>query len=699
MADSESMVEVFIYETRQFLSQLEQLALTSENNGAFAADDVNEIFRAMHTIKGSAAMMTFDEVSHLAHAIEDIFFYIRELQPAKIDVSAITDIVLTAVDFMNGEMDKLENGEEVIASSKELREHTLNFLREFKLANGDDPDVDLRKKSAKTKKAEPKPNQYFIPPKIEPPAAAEADGHIYKAVIHFELDCGMLEVRAFGVVNRLQDKAKELYFKPENYLENEADVKDIEENGFRLWFKTNMDQAETEKFLQETIYLQKLELEELPDTSACEYWPSPKEQAVKTVETETTPVVPQKSEAKPRVMPKKNVKEHENQVISVQVEKLDRLMDLVGEMVIAESMVIQNPDLKNLELTNFAKAARQLHKINEELQDSVMALRMVPLEGVFQKMNRIVRDMTKKLGKKAKLKLAGADTEVDKNIAEHIGDPLMHIVRNSLDHGIELPEKRQAAGKEPQGTITISAQNAGGEVIIRIEDDGAGMNREKILTKAREKGLLTKPESDYSDKEVYNFIFAAGFSTKEQVTEFSGRGVGMDVVVSNIKALGGSVSVDSTEGKGSVTTIRIPLTLAIVDGMCIRVGDSDFTIPISVVRRSFRPSPAQVILDASGSELFMERGECLPIMRLHKLYGIQAKAENLCEGILLVVEADGRSFGIFADEIIGVQQIVVKPVPKFIKQMTRTTGITGCTLLGNGSISLIIDPVKLRGLL
>ena len=174
MADSESMVEVFIYETRQFLSQLEQLALTSENNGAFAADDVYEIFRAMRTIKGSAAMMTFDEVSHLAHAVEDIFFYIRELQPAKIDVSAITDIVLTAVDFMNGEMDKLENGEEVIASSKELREHTLNFLREFKLANGDDPDVDLRKKSAKTKKAEPKPNQYFIPPKIEPPAAAEA---------------------------------------------------------------------------------------------------------------------------------------------------------------------------------------------------------------------------------------------------------------------------------------------------------------------------------------------------------------------------------------------------------------------------------------------------------------------------------------------------------------------------------------------
>lgn len=203
-------------------------------------------------------------------------------------------------------------------------------------------------------------------------------------------------------------------------------------------------------------------------------------------------------------------------------------MDLVGELVIAESMVTQNPDITGMELPSFDKAARQLHKINEELQDSVMALRMVPLEATFKKMNRIVRDMTKKLGKKAKLVLIGEDTEVDKNVTEHIGDPLMHIIRNSLDHGIELPEVRCDAGKDEQGIIALSAQNAGGEVIIRIEDDGAGMNRSKILKKAREKGFLTKAETEYTDQEVYSFIFAPGFSTKEQVTEFSGRGVGMD---------------------------------------------------------------------------------------------------------------------------------------------------------------------------
>ena len=701
MAEHEPMVEVFIYETRQFLEQLEQRALASEDSGSFQPEDVNEIFRAMHTIKGSAAMMMFDEISHLAHAVEDIFFYIRELHPAKIDVSAVTDIVLTAVDFMNGEMDKLDNGGQPDASSEELRTHTHDFLRAFKLDNGDDPDVDLRKAkpkgaSAAGTAAPAKKQQYFIPAaKPAAPASEGEAGHVFKAIVHFQPDCGMLEVRAFGVVNRLQDQAGELHYLPENILEDEHAVEDILQHGFRLWFTTKMDEAGTQKFLEDTIYLEKLELKELPDVSACEYWPTAKETAVKSA-AESVPIVPPKVEAKPKTAANRNGGgEHETQVISVRVDKLDRLMDLVGELVIAESMVTQNPDIRGMELPSFDKAARQLHKINEELQDSVMALRMVPLEATFKKMNRIVRDMTKKLGKKAKLVLIGEDTEVDKNVTEHIGDPLMHIIRNSLDHGIELPEVRRDAGKDELGTIALSAQNAGGEVIIRIEDDGAGMNRGKILKKAREKGLLTKAEAEYTDQEVYSFIFAPGFSTKEQVTEFSGRGVGMDVVVSNLKTLGGTITVDSTPGRGSVTIIRIPLTLAIIDGMCIKVGESNFTIPISSIRRTLRPEPGQVFIDASGRELFMEQGACCPVVRLHELYGIEDAQQEMTEGILLVTEADGQIVGLMADALLGVQQIVVKPVPKFIHKLTRTTGITGCTLLGDGSISLIIDPAKL----
>ena len=636
MAEHEPMVEVFIYETRQFLEQLEQMALTSEQEGSFSSDDVNEIFRAMHTIKGSAAMMMLDEISKLAHAVEDIFFYIRELHPKKVDVSAITDIVLTAVDFMNGEVDKLDAGETPDDSSEEMRQHTHDFLRQFKIDNGDDPDVDLRKaKPSKTAAAsgagggapaapappppEEKPQQYFIP--AAKPEPAKADGlHVYAATLHFEQDCGMEEVRAFGVLNRMKDVSPEFHFLPEKILEDPQAVDTIKDVGFRIWFQTDMAADAAKAFLEETIFLDKLEFQELASTAECEYWPTPQQQAVIEASEASAPVVPPPPEKKPRPAPPKahaSSQEHESQMISVRVDKLDRLMDLVGE-----------------------------------------------------------------------------DTEVDKNIAEHIGDPLMHIVRNSMDHGIELPDERKAAGKSEQGMIILSAQNEGGEVVIKIRDDGGGMNREKIMSKAREKGLLTKPEEDYTDQEVFGFIFAPGFSTNDEVTEYSGRGVGMDVVVSNIRGLGGSVAVDSEEGKGTVTTIRIPLTLAIVDGMVLKVGASRYTLPIRSIRRSFRPEPGQVFLDAEGREMVMDEGRCCPILRLSKLYDIEDAQEDLTQAILLLVEADGKPFLLAADELLGVQQIVVKPVPEYIRGMTEKTGITGCTLLGDGGISLIIDPEK-----
>ena len=713
MAEHEPMVEVFIYETRQFLEQLEQMALASEQEGSFSSDDVNEIFRAMHTIKGSAAMMMLDEISKLAHAVEDIFFYIRELHPKKVDVSAITDIVLTAVDFMNGEVDKLDAGETPDDSSEEMRQHTHDFLRQFKIDNGDDPDVDLRKAKPSQKAAasgagasapaapapppvEEKPQQYFIP--AAKPEPAKADGlHVYAATLHFEPDCGMEEVRAFGVLNRMKDVSPEFHFLPEKILEDPQAVDTIKDVGFRIWFQTDMAADAAKAFLEETIFLDKLEFQELASTAECEYWPTPQQQAVIEASEASEPVVPPPPEKKPRPAPPKAhaaSQEHESQMISVRVDKLDRLMDLVGELVIAESMVTQNPDLAGLELANFSKAARQLHKLNEELQDGVMALRMVPISGTFKKMNRIVRDMTKNLGKKARRVLVGEDTEVDKNIAEHIGDPLMHIVRNSMDHGIELPDERKAAGKSEQGMIILSAQNEGGEVVIKIRDDGGGMNREKIMSKAREKGLLTKPEEDYTDQEVFGFIFAPGFSTNDEVTEYSGRGVGMDVVVSNIRGLGGSVAVDSEEGKGTVTTIRIPLPLPIVDGLVLTAVASRYTLPIRSIRRSFRPEPGQVFLDAEGREMVMDEGRCCPILRLSKLYDIEDAQEDLTQAILLLVEADGKPFLLAADELLGVQQIVVKPVPEYIRGMTEKTGITGCTLLGDGGISLIIDPEK-----
>lgn len=700
MAEHEPMLDMFIFETRQFLEQLEQLALKSEQTQSFDPDDVNEFFRGLHTIKGSAAMMMVSNVSMVAHSVEDVFFYIRERKPQNIDCSAVTDLVLSAVDFMGGEIEKIDAGDKADASSDEFCESTRSFLRAFKEANGDDPDVDLRKVNGQKKAAggagggaaapepveESKPQQYFIPAATKP--ADSPDENVFFAHLRFEPDCGMEEVRAFGVLNALKDKVIEIHHLPDKILEDDAAADKIQQDGFKLWFTTKLDEADIRKHLDTTIFLDSLELRKLKDVSECEYWPSLVQQAVQTAESSSEPITPAKPEAKPRPKP---LKHDQQQLISVAVDKLDRLMDLVGELVIAEAMVTHNPDVANQELENFQKASRQLHKVANELQDRVMELRMVPLEATFMKMNRIVRDMTKRLNKKAKLVLIGEDTEVDKNIIEHIGDPLMHIIRNSIDHGIEMPDVRVGNGKDETGTVTLSAANASGEVLIKITDDGAGLDREKILNKARANKLFTKPEEELTDREIYSFIFHAGFSTNEKVTEFSGRGVGMDVVTSNIKAMGGTVLVDSTPGQGTVTTLKIPLTLAIIECMSIAVGSARYTVPINSIRQSFRPTLDQIVHDPDHGEMIMVRGEIFPVVRLGALYKVPDAEAELENGILLLVEADGRVIGLFADRLLGVQDIVVKPVPKYIQRMSNSCGIAGCTILGDGSISLILD--------
>ena len=368
-------------------------------------------------------------------------------------------------------------------------------------------------------------------------------------------------------------------------------------------------------------------------------------------------------------------------------------MDLVGELVTSESMVVGSPELRGLKLDGFHKAARELRKLTDELQDVVMSIRMVPLSGVFQRMNRIVRDMCKKLEKDVDFITEGGDTEVDKTINEAIGDPFMHMIRNSMDHGIEQPEERLAKGKPAKGRITLAAKNIGGEIVITISDDGQGLDTGILMKKARENGLLTKPESEYTDKEIYGFIMLPGFSTNKEVTEFSGRGVGMDVVRQNLEKVGGSLSIDSKKGEGTTFTIKIPLTLAIVDGMELAVGDSVFTLPISSIKQSFKVSEDhQVILDTDGTEMIMLRGQCYPLIRLHQLFGIPTEVTDLHEGIIMQIENSDKVACIFADELLGEQQVVVKPFPKFLaKYEIKQMGISGCTILGDGSISLILD--------
>jgi|GEM_PF-13183 len=379
-------------------------------------------------------------------------------------------------------------------------------------------------------------------------------------------------------------------------------------------------------------------------------------------------------------------------IISVELKKLDALLDLVGEIVINESMVTENPELEGLELPGFRKAARQLDKLSNELQDTVMAIRMLPVSIVFHRMKRIVRDMGKSLSKEVNLILLGDTTEVDKTILDSLSDPLMHLVRNAMDHAIETREERIAAGKNVCGSIVISAQTSGGDVIISVSDDGRGLDKGLILGKARANGFLRKPESEYSDKEIYNLLMAPGFSTRERVSVFSGRGVGLDVVKSNIERIGGAVIIESKAGVGTNIILKIPLTLAIISCIEIAIGREVFAIPINSIREAFKSGVGQLITGPSGEEMIMLRGNAYPIVRLYETFGVEGSITDLEGGILIIVDTGDGDVCLLADSLVGKFQVVVKPLPVWLNRFkVKRSGVSGCTIMGNGNISLIVN--------
>jgi len=684
---NEPLLDMYIFETEQLLEQLEQLMLNSEKTEGFTRETIDEVFRIMHTIKGSSAMMMFNAVSNLAHRMEDLFYYLRNEGFQGAGSSYITDLVFEGIDFIKQEIAKARSGDYVEGDPSELIRTINEYLNDLTFANSSAAD------STDTYEA----------PGITAPAASNDVGspapvyisqssnnndtprHSYKAVLRFEDGCEMENIRAYAVVHQLKDIASDISHIPENLTSDESS-EIIKKDGFTLFFKSELDHPRIQEFLLQTIFLKDLSLTEL-DTAENNRDVNGKKSPQKgSGESSNTA---RKSAGLAGKEPQFS-SSHQN-ILSVDVSKLDKLMDLVGEMVIAEAMVVQNPDLAGLELDNFQKAAQRLDKITKEIQDMVMSIRMVSLAATFQKMKRIVRDMCKKLEKEAELVIIGEETEVDKNIIEHISDPLMHLVRNALDHGIESAQERLAAGKDKCGTITLEARSEGSDVLIIVRDDGRGLDRNKILKKAREKGMIFKPESEMTDREVFNLIMQPGFSTKDDITEYSGRGLGMDVVAKNIEAIGGSVVVDSVHGAGTSITLKIPLTLAIIDGMNIKVGESLFTMPTISIKESFRPEPGDTFTDPDGNEMIMVRGECHRVLRLHQYFRISTDITEFTEGIMVMVEHDGRKVCIFADELLGQQQIVVKTLPKYIRDFKKTRGIAGCTLLGDGSISLILD--------
>ena len=710
---TQGMLEIYLYENGQLLERLQEIVLEYKDEECFDEDSINEIFRAMHTIKGSSGVMMFEEVTRISHKLEDVFYYLRESKPDNVPHMELVEHVLQVVDFITSEMIKIESGQPADGSAADYVDALDAFLNKIKNGEGEE------KKDIKENVHE-EPQQFYIAP------VASSASHFYKIYLTFQKDLPLANVHAYKAVYALKEIAEDLLHYPEDIISDDKAADEILENGFKMLLQAQCTEEDIRKIIKEGYDIQKVEVYECsardfqqgfdsvgseiridmepgaqaassaadggmiimaPDASVAASAPVKKPMAPGDF------VIESKGPGTGKKLAKDKPKKHDKAAfMSVDIRKMDMLMDLIGELVIAESVVLQNQDLQvpGLKLDNFNKAARQMKKISSDLQNTIMSMRMVPLTNTFQKMNRIVFDVSRKLGKEIEFEMIGDQTEVDKNVSEHISDPLMHLVRNSVDHGVEMPEERAAAGKTEKGKITLSAKNESGKIWITVQDNGKGLDRSKILAKARKQELLDpyKLDKEYTDKEVFQLITLPGFSTKEAVTEYSGRGVGMDVVVSNLQAIGGSLEIESTLGQGSQMIMKIPLTLAIIDGIVMKVGKSSFVIETNSVKEFMRARQEMLVMKPDGQELVMVRGECYPVLRVGEWYQLTDYKLDMEKAMFVLAEVEGQVVCLVVDDLVGKQEIVVKPIPDYIK---KVKGLSGCTQLGDGSIALILD--------
>ncbi|MCL2086497.1 MAG: chemotaxis protein CheA [Oscillospiraceae bacterium] len=692
----DAMVDMYIFESNTLLEQLDEILLRTETANVFTDEDINEIFRIMHTVKGSSAMMGFENLQLLSHHGEDMFFMIRE-NPGKIkDSRFIYDLVFRMSDLFKAEVELIQNGGDYVPT------------------DFSDTIADLEKGAAMIRDVQNQPetstaDSPSVPASTAGVPALPRDENGMSVRIFFQEGCKMEHLRSFLLLNKIREEAHVIDYEPKNLEEDPNAAATIIENGFIITFDKEDDNTVT-NIIEKAVNIASYEIISAQENTSAEPTPPPiVEEVSAVIETFVpTPTVssapvasppPRSYEQAPAQQPAPNqqINPGKQSIISVNLSKLDQLHDIVGEIITTETMVISNPELEGLKLESFLKSARELKKLTDELQDTVMSIRMVPLAGPFQKMNRIVRDMKVKLGKDVELKIEGETTEVDKSIVDNLNDPLMHLVRNCMDHGIENnAQDRVEAGKSAKGTITLNAASSSGEVIITVSDDGGGIDTEKVLKKAEENGLLYKSAREYTEREIQNMILLPGFSTNEVVTEYSGRGVGMDVVRQNIEKCGGTLTVESVFGEGTTFIIKIPLTLAIIEGMEVEVAETIFTIPISAIKESFKVKGSDIIHDTQRGEMIMIRGVCYPILRLHEKFTIDTKIVDFEDGILILVETDKKNVCIFADRLIGEQQVVVKPFPPYLNRYNiKGAGLSGCTIMGDGSIALIIDVANL----
>lgn len=665
----ENMADMFVFETGDLLEKLDEILMRTEQEETIGTEDINEIFRTMHTIKGSAAMMSMHNMSTLAHAVEDLFFIIREDPEVKYDKPALYELLFSASDNLKSELDSLYD-DAPLTDFSELE----NKIHAFAATMKGQPATD----SSDTSSADTSTYEGLFPDD-------EKEGVLTYKVTYSE-SCAMPDMRALVLLRALGKMCEVTKTFPEDLdADNAGD--EISKKGLYIKLITD-DPDGVLDLMKNAVNVDKAEQVKKPEPKP---QPAPK----------PAPAQPAPKPASPaNAAPKKPAKKHEQSMISVKLDKLNRLLDLVAEIVITEGSVISSPDLRkaDIDLDRFNKSSRELKKLTDELQDVVMSIRMVPVSTAFQKMNRVVRDMNQKLKKNVTLVFEGQETEVDKSIVDILNDPLMHIVRNAVDHGIEDPEVRAKAGKTEPATVTLSAGYDSNEVVISCRDNGAGMDTAKLMAKAKKNGMLTKPENEYTDKEIFNFVVAAGFSTNEKITEYSGRGVGMDVVKKNLEKVGGKLIVDSKFGEGSVFTIRIPLSLSILDVLSVDVGNENFSVPVSAISEAFSCKAENFITDPEDNEFIMLRDKCLPLIRMGKHFDIPNAEQDVTKGIMLCCNDGGKEAILMADRITVDQQVVVKPFsPLLDAYPLKESGLAGCSVLGDGSITMILDMKEFLG--
>ncbi len=668
----ESMLDVFIYESQQLLETMEKALFEGEKVKNLNQNQINEIFRAMHTIKGSSAIMEYDGMTKLAHTLEDMFAEIRDNGVDSREWPVIFDLAFSAMSFFNGELNKLLEKKNVDGDPSALIVQVKDELKAMKEPGSvrQETRAEVKEKTQAQEEA--------------PAASANADRNpCYKLKVFFEEDCQMENIRAFGIVQSLNKISSSITTEPED-LNQSGTADKIKAGGFTAYIKTGENPDEIKKILQETLFVKSFsvipfEHEEETSSAAAE------SDLSKQGQHESKAAVSNGEAGGMETIAKQNF-------ISVNVNKLDNLLNIVGEIVTAQSMVINNADFGDSQHDSFDAATQQLRSLINELQDIVMSIRMIPVSTLFQKMRRLVREMSKKVGKDVDLELVGEETEVDKNVIDYLSDPLLHIIRNSVDHGIEDAQTRIAMGKPARGKIILEAKTTGSDVVVTVSDDGRGLQKEAILRKAFEKGLISRVDEDLPDRDIYNLVFLPGFSTNKEVTEFSGRGVGMDVVHKNISQIGGSVTLSSEAGKGLTNTIRIPLTLTIVNGMKFNVGEVSFIVPTVSVQSIAKPDVQSVFSDPDGNEMIMIQRTVYPLIRLKEFFGLKNGTEDLSEGMLMRIMTEDKTFCIFFDKLDGEYQVVVKTLPHYLTKCTsKLDGIGGCAILGDGSINLILD--------